>query len=195
MHFCNSSFQTILQKATLLRGKQIGFEKNVKGINTVFHIKRFTEYKWYAKKTANSMQGNMCNCRRQQEFGSRGLHVWQIKIQVKLSLCLIKHYPMKAYGGMEIQVPALVNLALVEGKWSTSRSSRFTSRARAGKPLAPAWNWTIIPSHPAHSIVTILTTLSRLPLYMAVNVLMDEEWSCLHGCLSQHRRPPSLLQL
>jgi len=76
---------------------------------------------------------------------------------------------------------ALMNLALDGVKWWTSHPSYFTSWPRARKSLDSALNWTKIPSRPAHSIITISTTLSRLPLYMAVNVLMDEEWPCPKG--------------
>ena len=59
---------------------------------------------------------------------------------------------------------ALMNLALDGVKWWTSHPSYFTSWPRARKSLDPALNWTKIPSRPAHSIITILTTLSRLYL-------------------------------
>lgn len=141
------------------------------------------------------MQSNMCKCRRQQEFGSRDLHIWHLQIYVKLYLCWSQHYTMKAYAGMEIQHCALMNLALDGIKWWTLHPSHCTSWPRARKSLAPALNWTTIHFHPAHNIISKFTTLSQLPLYMAVNVLMDEEWPCLQGHLSQHWRPPSLLQL
>lgn len=158
-----------------------------------FLYQRFTEYKWYHKKNANSMQSNMCKCRRQQEFWSRDLHIWQLKIYVKLYLCWSQHYTMKAYGGMEIQHCALTNLALDGIKWWTSHPSHCTSWPRARTSLAPDLNWNTIPFRPAHNIISKFTTPSQLPLYMAVNVLMDEEWPCLQGHLSQHWRPPPLL--
>jgi hypothetical protein len=41
-----------------------------------------------------------------------------IKVKVKLSLCLIKHYAIKAYGGMDVQIHIFLISALVGGEWS-----------------------------------------------------------------------------
>jgi hypothetical protein len=38
---------------------------------------------------------------------------------------LIKHYAMKAYGGVDVRIHIFLNSALVGGEWLLSRSSRF----------------------------------------------------------------------
>jgi hypothetical protein len=50
-----------------------------------------------------------------------------VKIKVKLSLCLTKHYAMKTSGGVDVKIHAFLTTALV-GEWSASRSCRFTPR-------------------------------------------------------------------
>jgi hypothetical protein len=45
-----------------------------------------------------------------------------------LSLCLIKHYAMKAYGEMDVWIHIFLTSALVGGEWSPSRPGRFTAR-------------------------------------------------------------------
>jgi hypothetical protein len=51
---------------------------------------------------------------------------FSLKIKVKLSLCLIKHRSVKAYGGEEVQHDAFLTSALHGGKWSASRCGTFT---------------------------------------------------------------------
>jgi hypothetical protein len=46
--------------------------------------------------------------------------------KVKLSLCLPKHYVMKAYGGSGCIDPLFSTSTLVRGEWSASRLCRFT---------------------------------------------------------------------
>jgi hypothetical protein len=54
-----------------------------------------------------------------------------VKIK-KLALCLtIKHYAMKAYGGVDVEIHIFLTSALVGGEWSASRTGRFTSGERA----------------------------------------------------------------
>jgi hypothetical protein len=49
---------------------------------------------------------------------------------VKLSLCLSKHYAMKAYEGDYIHIQVSLTSALLGGDWSASRPDRFTSGER-----------------------------------------------------------------
>jgi hypothetical protein len=51
-------------------------------------------------------------------------------VKAKLSLCLIKHYAMKAYGGVEVYIHVFLTSALVGGEWSASRPCRFTPGER-----------------------------------------------------------------
>jgi hypothetical protein len=44
---------------------------------------------------------------------------------------IIKHYEMKAYGGVDVQIHVVLTSALVGGQWSASRPYRFTPGERA----------------------------------------------------------------
>jgi hypothetical protein len=50
----------------------------------------------------------------------------QDKVKVKMSLCLIKHYAMKMYRGVEVWFHVFLASALFGGEWSSSRPGRFT---------------------------------------------------------------------
>jgi hypothetical protein len=56
--------------------------------------------------------------------------------KVKLSLCLTKHYAVKTYWEMEVELYAFLISALGGGEWSASRPGRFTLRVRA-----PGTHW------------------------------------------------------
>jgi hypothetical protein len=57
--------------------------------------------------------------------------------KVMLSLCLtIKHYAMKAYGGVDVYIHIFLISALVGGEWSPSRPGLFTPGERA-----PCTHW------------------------------------------------------
>jgi hypothetical protein len=56
--------------------------------------------------------------------------------KVKLSLSLIKHYAMKAYGGVDVYIHIFLTSALAGGEWSASRPCRFTLGERA-----PGTHW------------------------------------------------------
>jgi hypothetical protein len=54
-----------------------------------------------------------------------------------LSFCiLIKHYTMKAYGGVDVEVHIFLTVALDGGEWSVSRPSHFAPGERA-----PVTHW------------------------------------------------------
>jgi hypothetical protein len=48
---------------------------------------------------------------------------WMLQYKV---VQLIKHYAMKAYGGVDIQIYIFLTLAIAVGEWSASRPRRFT---------------------------------------------------------------------
>jgi hypothetical protein len=50
---------------------------------------------------------------------------------VKLSLCLTKHYAMKAYGEVDVQSHIFFTSALAGGEWSASGTGRFAPRKTA----------------------------------------------------------------
>jgi hypothetical protein len=51
----------------------------------------------------------------------------QFRIIFKVNLsCLIKHYAMKIYGGVDAQTHAYLTSALIGCEWSVSRPCRFT---------------------------------------------------------------------
>jgi hypothetical protein len=43
----------------------------------------------------------------------------------------MKHYDMKAYGGVDVWIHSFLTSALLGGKWSAPRTGRFTTRERA----------------------------------------------------------------
>jgi hypothetical protein len=51
---------------------------------------------------------------------------FRIRKKVKLSPCLIKHYTMKEYMGVVLQIHIFLTSAIVRGEWSASRPGRFT---------------------------------------------------------------------
>jgi hypothetical protein len=53
------------------------------------------------------------------------------KGKVKLSLCLTKHYAMKTYEAMHVNIYAFLTSALVGGEWSATRPGLFAPRERA----------------------------------------------------------------
>jgi hypothetical protein len=55
----------------------------------------------------------------------------ECKVKVKLSLWLIKHYAMKTYGGVDVQIQVLLTSALVRGEWLALRPCRFSPGERA----------------------------------------------------------------
>jgi hypothetical protein len=44
---------------------------------------------------------------------------------------VIKHYAMKTYGGVDVQIEAFLTSALAGGEWSVSRPGHFTPGERA----------------------------------------------------------------
>jgi hypothetical protein len=44
---------------------------------------------------------------------------------------MLKHYAMKAYGGVDVQIHVLLTFALVGGKWSASCACRFNPGERS----------------------------------------------------------------
>jgi hypothetical protein len=59
-----------------------------------------------------------------------------VKVNVKLSLCLVKHNATKTYWGSGGIAPRILTSALEGGEWSASRRGRFTPRKRA-----PGTHW------------------------------------------------------
>jgi hypothetical protein len=56
--------------------------------------------------------------------------------KVKLSLYSIKHYAVKTYGGVDVNIHVFMPSALGRGEWSVSRRGRFTPRERT-----PGTHW------------------------------------------------------
>jgi hypothetical protein len=50
---------------------------------------------------------------------------------VRLSLCLTKHYAIRTYGGVDLQIRIFLTSATIGGEWSASRLSRFTLRGES----------------------------------------------------------------
>jgi hypothetical protein len=55
----------------------------------------------------------------------------RVKCKVVPVLNLIKHYAMKAYGGVDVYIHIFLTSALVGGEWSASRPGRVTLGERA----------------------------------------------------------------
>jgi hypothetical protein len=60
----------------------------------------------------------------------------RVKEAVNLSLCLTKHYAIKTYWGVEVQLHAFLTSAIDGGVWSASHPGRFTPKERA-----PCTHW------------------------------------------------------
>jgi hypothetical protein len=58
------------------------------------------------------------------------------KLKAKMSRYLTKHYAIKAYGGVEVQIHVFLISALVGDEWSASRLCRFN---REEKPPGTHW--------------------------------------------------------
>jgi hypothetical protein len=58
---------------------------------------------------------------------------WRVKR--KLSLCLIMHFYMKAYGQVEIQLHSFLTSALGADEWLASRPHRFIPEERVSASL------------------------------------------------------------
>jgi hypothetical protein len=58
------------------------------------------------------------------------------KVKKVMSLCLTKHYAMKMYEGVNVQIHAFLTFALVGGEWSDSHPCRFIPGERA-----PGTHW------------------------------------------------------
>jgi hypothetical protein len=55
----------------------------------------------------------------------------EVKVKVKLSLCLTKYHPIKAYWGVEVYCQAFLTWALEGSERSASRPDRFNPEERA----------------------------------------------------------------
>jgi hypothetical protein len=55
--------------------------------------------------------------------------------KVNSSLCLITHYAMKAYGGVDVYIHIFFTVALVGGQYSASLPGRFTRGEIAPVPI------------------------------------------------------------
>jgi hypothetical protein len=64
------------------------------------------------------------------------LWVRNVKVKVKLSLCLTKHHAMKTHWGSGGIAPRILDLGTRWDEWSDSRPGRFTPRERA-----PSTHW------------------------------------------------------
>jgi hypothetical protein len=61
------------------------------------------------------------------------LHVPTV-VEGKVVPVLIKHYAMKAYGGVDVQIHIVLTSALVGSEWSASRPYCFTPGEKAPVP-------------------------------------------------------------
>jgi hypothetical protein len=114
------------------------------------------------------------------------LNLHRSKVNIKLFLCLTEHHAMKMYGRAEIQFHLFLTSVLDGGEQSASRPGRFTPHRKSpsthwiGGWVRPRANIDAVanrkipcpcresnPGRSAHSLVTKLTELSRLPLTAA----------------------------
>jgi hypothetical protein len=115
----------------------------------------------------------------------RSAFQWNLlKVNTKLSLCLIKHHVMKTYWGVDVQLHSFITSALGGGEWSASHPGRFTPSERAPRyPLdrrpgglhshsgrggeeknsqSPLGIEPLNPDRSGHSLVAIQTDISRI---------------------------------
>jgi len=62
-------------------------------------------------------------------------HVSKVRVKMKLPLCLTKYDAMKTYGGVEVQLYAILTSAPDEVDWSDSRPGHFTPVKKNRYPL------------------------------------------------------------
>jgi hypothetical protein len=95
-----------------------------------YFVKVWTAFKWLLIGSGE----RLCK-HRHKRFGSTKagsfITSWATiicckKVKVMLCLLLIKQYAMKAYGGVKVQLQAVLTSKLNGGQWSVSRSNRFT---------------------------------------------------------------------
>jgi hypothetical protein len=105
----------------------------------------------------------------------------RVHVKVSLSLCLTKHHTIKTYRGVEVQLHAFLTSALDAGEWWSSGTGRFTpGKGAHGSHWIGPWvgSGTGLDAvtkrkypcvcresnhgRPAHSLVPILTELSKL---------------------------------
>jgi hypothetical protein len=94
----------------------------------IFPVSLLTVYAFYI--TFSSLCSH-CN------ISSLGLHFQssaRVK-NIKMIICLTKHYAKKTYGEMDVQIHVFLTSALVGGGWSDSRHDRFILGERAPSTL------------------------------------------------------------
>jgi hypothetical protein len=64
------------------------------------------------------------------------MHGYSYLVGAKLSLCLTKHYTMKTYGAVKVQIHVFLTSALAEGEWSASLPCHFMP---GGKNPSTQW--------------------------------------------------------
>jgi hypothetical protein len=64
-----------------------------------------------------------------------GCRIFIAKKNVKLSLCLIKYYARKIYGGLDGITPLFLTSALDGGEWPASRLGGFNPEKIAAVPI------------------------------------------------------------
>jgi hypothetical protein len=65
--------------------------------------------------------------------------------KIKLSLCLNKHYAMKTYGEVKVQIHSYFTSTLDRDEWSVSRPGRFTPREKPPNTHSKEAGWTPEP--------------------------------------------------
>jgi len=73
------------------------------------------------------LTGTQSKCVSTLKISADSVFKVKVKVKVKVSLCLFKCHTMKAkWGGVKVQLPTFLNVALDGGEWSCSCPCCFT---------------------------------------------------------------------
>jgi hypothetical protein len=85
--------------------------------------------------STSTSDGNHVSCFAAEQGNWTHIELLELRVKVKLSLCLTNYYPLKACGGVDVEIHIFLTSVLV-GEWSASRPCCFTRRE-----ITPGNHW------------------------------------------------------